>query len=276
MSGSGLAALTRLTVVALLSAGLAFTATTPAAADGNEAPGNPFSARSITAGSSHTCALTHSATVKCWGENAFGQLGLGDVLPRGDAPGEMGNALPAVDLGTGRTATAITAGSNHTCALLDNATVKCWGKNDSGQLGLGDALPRGDAPGEMGNALPAVDLGTGRTATAITAGSNHTCALLDNATVKCWGNGGYGQLGQDSTVTLGDGAGEMAALPAVNLGAGRTATAITAGGYHTCALLDNGQVKCWGYNVHGQLGQGSTASLGDGAGEMAALTAVNL
>jgi uncharacterized repeat protein (TIGR01451 family) len=99
---------------------------------------------------------------------------------------------------------------------------------------------------------------------------------LDNATVKCWGAGGSGQLGQDSTANLGDQSGEMAALPAVNLGAGRTATAVTAGNNHTCALLDNATVKCWGFNSSGQLGQDSTANLGDGAGEMAALPAVNL
>ena len=111
---------------------------------------------------------------------------------------------------------------------------------------------------------------------SITAGANHSCAILPSGAVKCWGFNGAGQLGQDSTASLGDGAGEMAALPAVNLGAGRTATAVTAGANHTCALLDNATVKCWGFNGSGQLGQGSIANLGDGAGEMAALPAVNL
>ena len=235
-------------------------------------------ATAITAGANHTCALLDNATVKCWGANSVGRLGLGDTAARGDAAGEMGDSLPTVNLGTGRTATAITAGSAHTCALLDNATVKCWGNNGSGQLGLGDTAARGDAGGEMGNSLPTVSLGTGRTATAITAGGDHTCARLDNGTVKCWGFGLSGQLGQGNQTARGDGAGEMGdALPAVSLGTGRTATAVTAGGSHTCAVLDNATVKCWGDNASGKLGLGDTNARGDNGGEMGdALPAVSL
>ncbi|MBM3674942.1 MAG: hypothetical protein FJW88_08290, partial [Actinobacteria bacterium] len=98
----------------------------------------PRASTQIAAGSSHTCAILDNGTVKCWGYNAKGQLGLGNTDPRGDGPGEMGDNLPAVDLGTGRTATAITAGYQHTCVILDNGTVKCWGYNAFGQLGLGD------------------------------------------------------------------------------------------------------------------------------------------
>ena len=158
------------------------------------------------------------ATVKCWGDNGYGQLGLGDTADRGDQSGEMGGDLPAVDLGAGRIATAITAGGYHTCALLDDATVKCWGWGWHGRLGLGDMASLGDEPGEMGVNLPAVDLGAGRTATAITAGDAHTCALLDDATVKCWGDNGAGQLGLGDTANRGDEPGEMGVnLPAVDL-----------------------------------------------------------
>ena len=96
------------------------------------------------------------------------------------------------------------------------------------------------------------------TASTIAPGYEHTCALLDNASVKCWGRNNYGQLGIDSTTNIGDSSGEMANLTAVNLGTGRTATAIAAGLYHSCAVLDNASVKCWGYNVYGQLGIDST------------------
>ncbi len=236
--------------------------------------GYPAVATQVTAGDAHTCALLDDGNVKCWGLNSSGQLGQGNTTTLGDGDGEM-LFLPTVDLGAGRTATAVAAGGSHTCALLDNGTVKCWGLNSSGQLGQGNTTTLGDQAGEMA-ALPAVNLGAGRTATAIAAGSAHTCALLDNGTVKCWGSGGSGRLGQDSTATLGDAAGEMAALAPVNLGAGRTATAITATLSHTCALLDNGTVKCWGSNSTGQLGQDSTTNLGDNAGEMAALAPVNL
>ena len=92
-----------------------------------------------------------------------------------------------------------------------------------------------------------------------------------------------GQLGIDNTTTMGDGAGEMAVLPTVNLGTGRTATAIAAGSYHTCALLDNASVKCWGLNLYGQLGidnnnllcQNDYTCMGDDSGEMAVLPSID-
>ena len=96
----------------------------------------------------------------------------------------MGANLPTVDLGPGHTAKAITTGNAHTCAILDDDTLKCWGRNTESELGLGDTANRGDGPGEMGANLPTVDLGPGRTTKAITAGESHTCALLDDDTVK--------------------------------------------------------------------------------------------
>src|SRR3546814_20282370 len=86
----------------------------------------------------------------------------------------MGDNLPTVDLGTGRTAVAIAAGFTHTCALLDDGSLKCWGAGKDGQLGLGDTTNRGYGPSEMGDNLPTVDLGTDRTAVAIAAGVSYT------------------------------------------------------------------------------------------------------
>ena len=106
----------------------------------------------LVAGHHHTCALLPNELPQCWGWNEYGQLGLGDTSNRGD--GVMGDALPFVDLGSGRTAVALVAGSHHTCALLDNGLLKCWGRNDAGQLGLGDTSGRGGSSGEMGDALP--------------------------------------------------------------------------------------------------------------------------
>jgi len=239
--------------------------------------GTGRTATAIAAGGNHTCALLDNASVKCWGRNQNGQLGIGNTEHMGNTSNEMGDNLPSIDLGTGRTATAIAAGSYLTCALLDNGAVKCWGDNNIGQLGIGNTTDMGDNSGEMGDDLPSIDLGTGRTATAIASIRNHHCAILDNASVKCWGENAQGQLGIDNTNLMGDETGDMGDnLPSIDLGTGRTATAIAAGYFHSCAALDNGAVKCWGDNFYGQLGIGTTDDMGNNTGEMATLTGIDL
>ena len=221
-----------------------------------------------------SCAIHTGGGVKCWG--GFWSYGTPDF--RGDAPGEMGSALPFVDLGTGRTAKDLSAGSDHVCALLDNDRVKCWGTNNFGQLGLGDTRDRGLAAGDMGDGLPYVDLGTGRTARGVSAGDGMTCALLDNSTVKCWGLNGAGELGIGDQVGRGGMAGQMGdALPAVNLGTGRSAKQVFAGESRACALLDNDTLKCWGNDFSGALGNGELMNIGTMAGQMGdALAPVDL
>jgi alpha-tubulin suppressor-like RCC1 family protein len=224
---------------------------------------------SITAGADHSCALLDDRQIKCWGSNQYGQLGITAALSRGAAAGEMGDALPEVRLGQGRSAKAVVAGSGHTCALLDNDQVKCWGRNDTGQLGLGDRTNRGAAANDMGDNLPPVMLGSGLRALALSAGLAHTCALLDTHAVKCWGGNGGGFLGLSDTVDRGDDAGEMGdSLPAIDVGVGRRVLQVAASANHTCVLLDDGRLKCWGGNSWGQLGQGDIAFRGDGPNEM--------
>jgi cysteine-rich repeat protein len=223
----------------------------------------------VAAGFFHSCAVLQGGQVKCWGKNAFGALGLGDTVDRGGGLGEMGDDLPAVDLGEGARATSVVVGYHHTCALLDDGRVKCWGLNAYGQLGLGDDDPRGDGPNEMGDHLPVVDLGEGEVAAAIVGADMNTCALLQSGGIKCWGFSIYGQLGLGDTESRGDDPDEMGDnLPAIDLGAGRTATAVATRRYSTCAILDNGGVKCWGLNDRGELGLGDTARRGDDPNEM--------
>ena len=168
---------------------------------------------------------------------------------------EMEN-LPFVDFGNGRTAKALSAGHRHTCAILDNDTVKCWGYGLYGRLGQGSENNIGDATNEVRDMLT-VDLGDDRTAKAVSAGWEHTCAILDNDKVKCWGNGVFGRLGYDNDTPKGGNSREMGEdLLIVNLGTGRTAKALSAGNEHTCAILDNDTVKCWGRGDSGELGQG--------------------
>jgi alpha-tubulin suppressor-like RCC1 family protein len=215
-------------------------------------------AMAIAGDGAHTCAILDNGRVRCWGSNTSGQLGYPNTGDIGDdeTPGSIG----PVNLGAGRTAGAITASGDHTCVILDNGKVRCWGDNFSGQLGYPNTGDIGDdeTPGSVGP----VNLGTGRTAVAIAAGDDHTCALLDNGTVRCWGSNSDGQLGYPNTGNIGDDESPAAAGP-VNLGAGRTAVAIAAGALHTCALLDNGTVRCWGNGDAGQLGYGNTDTIGD-------------
>ncbi len=231
--------------------------------------GKGRSAKSLGLGYQHSCAVLDDGSVKCWGKNEDGQLGLGDTAHRGDAAGEMGDKLPAVDLGKGRTAKMVAAGYSSTCALLDNGSVKCWGKGDDGQLGIGSADHRGKSAGTMGDSLPAVDLGKGRTAVSVTVSIFNACALLDDGTVKCWGVNDEGQLGLGDKVNHGDKPGTMGdQLPATDLGKGRTARFVQAASQHACALLDTGSVKCWGKNDGGRLGLGDDKIRGDAPGQM--------
>jgi alpha-tubulin suppressor-like RCC1 family protein len=194
----------------------------------------------ISAGLGFTCALLDCGQVKCWGDNTYGSLGLGDTVNHGDQPGEMGDALPAVNLGTGRTAKRIAAGHAHACAILDNGALKCWGLNSSGQLGQGDARGRGAAASDMGDALLPIDLGTGRHAKSVSVGVSETCAILEDNALKCWGFNGYGNLGLGDTNARGDGADEMGDhLPTIDLGHRRSVRSVVMGGGFTCAVLDN-------------------------------------
>jgi hypothetical protein len=190
--------------------------------DTQACPGK-LTAKAVAAGTYDTCVILDNGSVKCWGAWC---LGAGGRPTCGDDPGEMSDALPAVSLGSGLYAKAVAVGSSHACAILHDGSVKCWGHNVFGELGLGDTRSRGFGPGQMGDNLPAVDLGAGRRAKALVARENHNCALLDDGSVKCWGEGCYGEGGH---MTCGGAPGEMGDnLPAVDLGGGRRARALAA------------------------------------------------
>jgi len=199
-----------------------------------------FSNSKISAGTTHTCAILDNGSVSCWGLGTNGRLGNGGT-------GDSHTPTLTSSLGSGRTAIAISSGGSHTCAILDNGSVSCWGAGTSGQLGNG--LTSGSLTPTLTSSL-----GANRTAVAISAGSTYTCALLDNGLVSCWGRGTEGQLGNGGTNQ------QDSPTLTSSFGAGRTAVAIASGpGWHTCALLDNGSVSCWGLGSNGQLGNTSTS-----------------
>ena len=243
----------------LLAALLPWSISSPAAADGNE--GTPGVVRAdetaLSAGDGFACAIVSDGSLRCWGRNDVGQLAQGNTQDIGDSPGE--STVP-VDLGPGRTAVAVAAGGFHTCAILDIGLVRCWGNGSSGQLGNGSTTAIGDQPGE---GPVAVDLG-GQPAVAIAAGEQNTCAILASGQLRCWGLGGQGALAQGNTANIGDDPGEIP-VP-VNLG-GHQAVAISIGTDHLCAILDDGSLHCWGANGFGELGRGGTSPYGNGPGE---------
>ena len=274
---------------------------TPQVVDLGPASGTKHRAQAIAAGFEHTCVILKNGNlnhgpVKCWGRNEYlvsgqpaGQLGLGNSKTDNSY-----NTPQAVDLGpasgTKHTAKVIAAGGAHTCAILEDDSLKCWGFNDEGQLGLGDSKTANfyDTP-------QAVDLGpasgTKHRAQAIATGAGMTCVILKNGQlnhgkVKCWGGNGYvksirGFLGLGSSQPKYNTPQEvdLGTVDGTDSGTKLTAQAITIGGNvgsgggatnHTCVILSNGKVKCWGNNFFGQLGlentknHGSSVSDGDG------------
>jgi E3 ubiquitin-protein ligase HERC3 len=210
--------------------------------------GKGLTLKTIAVGGYNMCAHFTDGRIKCWGDGRYGVNAIGNTTTIGTFINQMGDALPFVDVGTGRTVKTVSLGDDFACAVLDNNSVKCWGRNNTGQLGLGDTNNRGDSAGEMGDSLPTVHLGTGRTAKTVTTGQFHACALLDNDSVKCWGSNVAGT----TTASMGDN------LPAINFGAGRSVKQLASGIFHNCVLLDDNSVKCWGNHHQGQLGSGST------------------
>ncbi len=221
----------------------------------------------LAAGGHHTCALSDTGRIKCWGNNHFGQLGVGDLFLRGNEKGDMGEALSFVDLGKGVRAVQITAGMTHSCALLENGMAKCWGDNFAGQLGIGSRLIQGDKESELGDKLLAVGKGTPRFV-QIAAGGNHTCGLSEDGKIKCWGRNDLGQLGLGHVMSVGGIPEQVEQMASVDLGTGIKAIGVRVGLSHTCALLENGMAKCWGSNYNGELGQGDVTPRGGSSNTM--------
>ncbi|MES1186955.1 MAG: hypothetical protein ABUL60_24285 [Myxococcales bacterium] len=254
----------------------------------------------IASGSEHSCALTVAGTVHCWGFGTYNQLGygsregtdlrkeLGDVSPGGkviqiaagtrrtcalfenhtvrcwgDDPGptayndlaEAMKARPAREypiVNLGKPVVQIASGGS-TCALLAGGTVRCWGDNEAGQLGYGHKRA-------VDVSTIAEDIRVGAPVVQIAMGRAHTCALLEQGRVRCWGLAGNGALGYGNGIAIGD---DEAPESAGDVPVGGKVVQIAAGGFHTCALLDTGKVRCWGNDSDGQLGYGNIQRVGD-------------
>ena len=199
-------------------------------------PGLDSGIKAIAAGGAHTCVLTNAGGVMCWGSNQFGQLG--DGFPD--------SSLSPVNVyGLTSGVIAIATGYYHTCALTSIGRVECWGNNGVGELGDGTTTNR---------PTPVIVQGLTSGVSAITAGYSHTCALIAaSGAVMCWGDNQYGKLGDGTT--------DRRSSPVQVVGLNGAMSAIAAGYGHTCALTVGGGsvIKCWGWNNHGQLGNGNAA-----------------
>lgn len=208
-------------------------------------------AASLAVGEAHSCVLTTTGTVRCWGEGDDGRLGYGDTNDIGivDTPAVNGN-VPL-----GGKATAIAAGDQHTCAILTNRKVRCWGYGFAGRLGYADEDNIGDneTPASAGNVK------VGGPVLALSAGSLHTCALLTKGRARCWGRGLHGRLGYGNGSDIGN---NEHPRDAGNIDFDAKALAVTAGGEHSCAVVQNLFLRCWGRSLFGQLGYGNKDSVG--------------
>jgi len=212
-------------------------------------------------GGAHLCALTASGAAYCWGDNTFGQLGLGTTVGPKSCGSALGIAFQCADTATatavGLDFTNLVAGTWHTCAVTRGGTTYCWGINAFGQLGDSSATDR-PGPVAVGGTVSFV---------ALTAGSYHTCGLTSDGTAFCWGRNDGGQLG---VATAGPDAcpgvlprsatpGSCSMVP-VPVSGGLRFTAIAGGGAHTCGIASGGTAYCWGANPDGELGNGNTRS----------------
>jgi alpha-tubulin suppressor-like RCC1 family protein len=203
----------------------------------------------LTAGINHNCALRATGQILCWGANNEAQLGNG---------GSADTATPTATIGLNNIV-SIVAASNNTCALSAQGQVFCWGDNSQGQLGIGNTN------GDLGD-VPNLVQGLSDEPVVALTGGRHFCALMQSGTARCWGLNNAGQLGDGSTIDR--------TLPVAVKGLPGVAKQLAAGNFHTCAIVltkfSGEQVVCWGRNIDGQLGNGSTSD------SLTPVTAANL
>jgi alpha-tubulin suppressor-like RCC1 family protein len=207
----------------------------------------------LSAGRNHTCALLDTKKVRCWGAGASGALGYNNINTIGD------NELPmaAGDVTVGADVLQVTAGDTFTCVRTAADNVRCWGLGTGGRLGYANQNAIGD------NEFPSVagDVNFGAKAKFVAAGASHTCVITETNNVRCWGINTNGQLGYGHINNIGDN--EMPNVSGnVSLN-GESFVSLSMSLSATCALNNQGAVRCWGNSTYGQLGQGNVLQIGD-------------
>ncbi len=186
----------------------------------------------IVAGREHSCALRSGGSVVCWGRNNYGQIGDGSLENRN---------MPVPVVGLNQDVAQIVIGADHNCVRMENGEVQCWGYNGYAQVGDGSYTNRH---------IPTAVDDPGITYAGLSAGWRHTCGYTDSGQARCWGSNGEGQLGDGTFTTR--------TRPVAVDGLLTAVTKIGASAYHTCAVRNADELKCWGYNGYRQLGDGTT------------------
>ncbi len=201
--------------------------------------------RTIDTGFNHTCARSQSGDVLCWGDNSKGQLGIGSITPKGEA-----TSVPAL-VGSGYQ--QIATDGDHSCALESGGALRCWGKNEAGQIGVGDrgSITLPSEPGCEDASSPTCF----RDWTAVGVGGWVTCAIRASGALYCWGSNVYGERGTGSPDD------EDVSVPSA-VGAGTQWMKVDGGFRHTCALDASDQLHCWGLNTDHQVSPVTEGSVG--------------
>ncbi len=185
----------------------------------------------VSAGGYHTCAYDVQGTVYCWGRNIFGECGA-----QGMANVVSPKKVPGLD-----TVSSVALGWEHTCSIMTDRTVQCWGRNQDGQIG--------NATSGSNEIDPAVAVGV-TDARALFGGDDHTCAILGNGSMQCWGDNENGELGAGSAFINNKAVPVIGMSGAYQGGAGRE---------HTCVATAKGDAFCWGSNIEFEVGIGPSS-----------------
>ena len=227
-----------LTVAAFVSAAIGVAVTVDVAR-----PAARLATDRVALGDEHTCVIKDDGTVWCFGGNNYLQLGNSSYLSS-----DSTTPVQIAGFGAGRTAVKIAAGERHTCALLDNSTVWCWGGNGNLELGSGS--------GSQANPVQ-VPLGSGITASDVFAGGRVSCALTSDNRLTCWGQNHKGQIGDGTTQVNGG----VAPTAVSNIPTSFVPAHVDPGGRHVCAAATAGAVWCWGDDDRHQLGTAADGAI---------------
>lgn len=209
------------------------TASGTLAAEAPVAAGKGVQVTALIAGAAHTCALFSDKTMRCWGDNQYGELGDNSTVP---------SPRPVAVQGLPGAPTVTFTRAVHNCSLMGDGTVECWGMNKYGQLGDG-TLTNSDHPLVVKQLTQSVRL--------LAVGGDHVCVTYQDDTTWCWGQNKYGELGDGQLTPGSRQAVEVKGLPS-------PPAQMIAGVWHTCAILKDSSTWCWGHNEEGELGNGTT------------------